>query len=117
MRFSIGAVNVATGNFVYFDNQTHTIRPDHVMASGALPPSFPAVEIDGEYYWTRPRFEHAVALGAGERPAPDTLAFQVDLWNARGNFPRTMAEVMTVRRKSSTKLHVLEMGRECAGCA
>ena len=50
-RFSAGAVNVRTGNFVYFDSSTHTIRPEHVMASGALPPGFPAVEIDGEHYW------------------------------------------------------------------
>ena len=41
MRFSVGAVNVATGNFVYFDNSTHHIRPEHIMASGALPPAFP----------------------------------------------------------------------------
>ena len=51
MRFSVGAVNVATGNFVYFDNRTHEIRPEHIMASGALPPGFPAIEIEGEHYW------------------------------------------------------------------
>ena len=50
-RFSIGAVNVRTGNFTYFDSTTHTIGPEHVMASGALPPSFPPIEIEGEYYW------------------------------------------------------------------
>jgi NTE family protein len=51
IRFSVGAVNVRTGNFVYFDNTTHTIGPEHVMASGALPPGLPAVEIEGEHYW------------------------------------------------------------------
>jgi NTE family protein len=50
-RFSAGAVNVRTGNFAYFDSTTHTIRPEHVMASGALPPGFPSIEIDGEQYW------------------------------------------------------------------
>jgi NTE family protein len=48
-RFSVGAVNVRTGNFVYFDTTTHTIRAEHVMASGALPPSLPAIEIEGEH--------------------------------------------------------------------
>jgi len=51
MRFSFGAVNVRSGNFVYFDTTTHRIRPEHVMASGSLPPGFPAVEIEGEHYW------------------------------------------------------------------
>src|SRR5262249_45255941 len=46
MRFSVGAVNVGTGNFVYFDTTTHRIRPEHVMASGSLPPGFPATEVD-----------------------------------------------------------------------
>ena len=50
-RLSVGAVNIRTGNFVYFDTTTHTLGPAHIMASGALPPGFPAVEIDGEYYW------------------------------------------------------------------
>ena len=51
MRFSVGAVNVRTGNFAYFDTKTHTIRPEHILASGALPPGFPPVEIEGELYW------------------------------------------------------------------
>ncbi len=51
MRFSVGAVNVRTGNFAYFDNASTRIGPEHVMASGALPPGFPAVEVDGELYW------------------------------------------------------------------
>src|SRR5258706_455810 len=51
MRFSVGAVNVRSGNFSYFDTTTHEITPAHVMASGALPPGFPAVEIEGEFYW------------------------------------------------------------------
>ncbi len=51
MRVTVGAVNVRTGNFVYFDNTRERLRPEHIMASGALPPGFPAVEIDGEDYW------------------------------------------------------------------
>jgi len=51
MRFSVGAVNVRTGRFAYFDSEEISIRPEHVMASGALPPGFPPVEVDGEHYW------------------------------------------------------------------
>jgi NTE family protein len=51
MRLSVGAVNVRTGQFAYFDNAQTTIRAEHIMASGALPPGFPPVEIEGEHYW------------------------------------------------------------------
>jgi len=55
-RLSLGAVNVATGNFRYFDSQDLALEgkrlgPEHVMASSALPPAFAPVEIDGDYYW------------------------------------------------------------------
>src|SRR5262249_45636764 len=50
-RLSVGAVNARSGNFVYFDTTTHTIGPEHVVASGSLPPGFPLAEIEGEYYW------------------------------------------------------------------
>ena len=50
-RLSLGAVNVRTGDSIYFDNKTHTITASHVMASGALPPGFPPVEIGGNHYW------------------------------------------------------------------
>ena len=95
-RLSLGAVNVRTGNFVYFDTATHTIRPEHVMASGALPPGFPAVEIDGEHYWDGGLVSNTPLDWVVEsQPTMDTLAFQVDLWSARGEFPRTIVEAMT----------------------
>jgi NTE family protein len=99
-RLSLGAVNVATGNFVYFDNATHTIGPEHVMASGAFPPGFPAVEIEGEYYWDGGLVSNTPLNWVLEsEPRQDTLAFQVDLWSARGVFPRTMAEVTTRQKE------------------
>jgi len=100
MRFSVGAVNVGTGNFVYFDNRTHTIGPEHVMASGALPPGFPAIEIEGEHYWDGGLVSNTPLQWVLEsEPRQDTLAFQVDLWSARGAFPRNMAEVMTRQKE------------------
>lgn len=100
VRFSVGAVNVSTGNFVYFDNTTHAIGPEHVMASGALPPGFPAIEIDGEFYWDGGLVSNTPLQWVLEsEPRRDTLAFQVDLWSARGALPRTMAEVMTRQKE------------------
>ena len=100
MRFSVGAVNVRTGNFVYFDNKTHTIRPEHVTASGSLPPGFPAVEIEGEYYWdggliSNTPLQWVVEYG----PRQDTLTFQVDLWSARGELPGNLADVVTRQKE------------------
>jgi NTE family protein len=100
MRFSVGAVNVSTGNFVYFDNTTHIIAAEHVMASGALPPGFPAIEIEGEFYWDGGLVSNTPLQWVLERDArQDTLAFQVDLWSARGDFPRNIAEVMTRQKE------------------
>jgi NTE family protein len=100
IRFSIGAVNVSTGNFVYFDNTTHTIGPEHVMASGALPPGFPAIEIEGEYYWDGGLVSNTPLQWVLEsEPRRDTLAFQVDLWSARGAFPRNLTEVTTRQKE------------------
>ena len=107
-RFSVGAVNVVTGNFVYFDTTTHTIRPDHIMASGAIPPGFPAIEIDGEQYWDGALVSNTpLQWVVDAEPRRDTLAFQVDLWSARGEFPRDIFEVTTrekeIRYSSRTR--------------
>ena len=100
MRLSIGAVNVRTGNFVYFDSTTHRIRPEHVMASGALPPGFPAIEIDGEHYWDGGLVSNTPLRWVVESlPERDTLAFQVDLWPSRGELPRNMAQVPTRQKE------------------
>jgi NTE family protein len=100
MRFSVGAVNIPTGNFVYFNNTLHRIGPEHVMASGALQPGFPPVEIEGEHYWDGGLVSNTPLQRVLEsEPRQDTLAFQVDLWSARGAFPRTMAEVATRQKE------------------
>ncbi|USQ95478.1 patatin-like phospholipase family protein [Caulobacter sp. RL271] len=99
MRFSVGAVNVRTGNFAYFDNEADVIRPEHVMASGALPPAFDAVEIDGEFYWDGGMVSNTpLDWVLSARSDLDTLIFQVDLWSAQGVLPRDLSEV-AVRMK------------------
>ena len=99
MRFSVGAVNVGTGNFTYFDNSTHNITPAHVMASGALPPGFPPIEIEGEYYWDGGLVSNTpLQWVLDSRPRKDTLAFQVDLWSADGDLPLNLQEA-EVRHK------------------
>ena len=100
MRFSVGAVNVATGNFVYFDNSTHQIRPEHIMASGALPPGFPPIEIEGEHYWDGGLVSNTPLQWVLENAQrQDTLAFQIDVWSARGAVPRTLGEVATRQKE------------------
>jgi NTE family protein len=100
-RFSAGAVNVRTGNFVYFDTSTHKIASEHVMASGALPPGFPAVEIDGEQYWDGGLVSNTPLQWVIESNPrrQDTLAFQVDLWSSQGAVPRNLADVSTRQKE------------------
>lgn len=96
MRFNVAAVNVTTGNFINFDNENYTIKPEHVMASGAIPPGFPPIEIDGEYYWDGGLVSNTPLQWVVESDAyMDTLVFQVDLWSADGAFPQNMADVLT----------------------
>lgn len=94
MRLSLGATNVGTGNFVFFDNHHMMIGPEHVMASGALPPGFPAVEIDGEYYWDGGCVSNTPLMYImNETASLDTLIFQVDLWSAHGKLPANIFEI------------------------
>lgn len=99
MRFSVGAVEVRSGNFIYFDSKTHKITYEHIVASGSLPPGFPATRIGEEYYWDGGLISNTpLEWVLDSRPRRDTLAFQVDLWNARGELPKDMIEV-EVRHK------------------
>ena len=94
VRASFGVVNVRTGNFAYFDSRKDRLGPEHVMASGALPPGFPSVEIDGEHYWDGGVVSNTpLAQVVGAENMRDTLAFQVDLWPARGGLPTSLEEV------------------------
>jgi NTE family protein len=95
VRYAAGAVNVLNGNFAYFDSTKTTIIPEHVMASGALPPAFPAVQIGTDFYWdgglvSNTPLQHVLDNAASLH----LLIFQVDLFSARGPLPRDMDDVL-----------------------
>jgi NTE family protein len=94
MRLSVGAVNVRTGHFAYFDSEEITIRPEHIMASGALPPGFPPVEIDGEQYWDGGLLSNTpLQYMIDYYRRRSRLVFQVDLFPAHGCVPTNLDEV------------------------
>ena len=93
-RLSVGAVNVRSGNSVYFDNSRMCITPEHIMASGALPPGFPPVVIDGESYWDGGIVSNSpLWYVMDEAPDIDALILQVDLFSASGELPRDLDQV------------------------
>ncbi len=109
-RLSVGAVNVKTGNFRYFDTKTERLTVDHILASGALPPGFPPVLIDGEYYWdgglvSNTPLDHVID-NAG--PTDNLCIYQVDLFPSRGVLPRTILEAAErekeIRYSSRTRM-------------
>lgn len=94
-RLTVGAVDVKTGNSHYFDSRREALGPEHVMASGALPPGFPAVEIDGRHYWDGGVVSNTPLDRVWhETPRYDTLVLQVDLWSAHGREPQNMIDVL-----------------------
>ncbi len=95
IRFAVGAVNVESANFVYFDNTERDIEPEHVMASGALPPGLPMIRIGRHHYWdgglvSNTPLQHLLD-NIGSK---NLMAFQVDLFSASGEIPRDMPEVL-----------------------
>ncbi len=114
-RLSVGAVSVTSGNFKYFDNfefrkLNKKIGPEHIMASGALPPGFPSVEVDGEHFW-----DGGIASNTpldyvlDAEIQNDLLIFQVDLFSARGSLPASLLEAAErekdIRFSSRTRMN------------
>jgi NTE family protein len=95
VRFAVGAVNVLTGNFIYFDNFEEEIEPEHIMASGALPPALPMIKIGTDHFWdggivSNTPLQHLL----DQDDSVNKLVFQVDLFSARGALPRDIQDVM-----------------------
>ncbi len=118
VRLSVGAVNVRSGNFEYFDSAKQTIDVRHIMASGALPPGFAPVEIDGEHYWDGGLVSNTPLQYVLDQPGQRRrVVFQVDLFAARGPLPKTLGEVSErekdIRFSSRTRLNTTnEMDRQ-----
>jgi len=114
-RLSVGAVGVTSGNFRYFDNvefrrQGKRIEPEHIMASGALPPGFPSVVIEGEHYWDGGIASNTpLDFVLDAEIDRDLLIFQVDLFSARGPLPETLLEAAErekdIRFSSRTRMN------------
>jgi NTE family protein len=93
-RLTVGAAHVRTSQMRYFDSRDGAISVKHVMASGALPPAFPAVRIDGDLYWDGGILSNTPTEAVfDDNPRKDSLIFSVHLWNPLGSEPTTMAEV------------------------
>ena len=117
-RLSVGAVNVRTGNFAYFDSAHQRIDARHIMASGALPPGFAPVEIDGEFYWDGGLVSNTPLQYVLDQPGHQhRVVFQVDLFAARGDLPATLADVTErekdIRFSSRTRMNTtVELDRQ-----
>lgn len=94
VRLSVGAVEVESGNFRFFDSREQRIDARHVMASGALPPGLPPVEIDGLLYWDGGLVSNTPLAHVLESQQGDLLVFQVDLFSAANEAPKTIMDVM-----------------------
>jgi len=94
-RLTVGAVNAVTGAMRYFDSREEALCVEHVMASGALPPAFPAVRIDGQPYWDGGIYSNTpIEAVLDDRPRRDSLIFAVNVWHQTGPEPESIWQVM-----------------------
>jgi NTE family protein len=108
-RLSVGAVDVENGNFTYFDSSKQRIGPEHIMASGALPPGFGAVEVEGRHFWDGGLVSNTPLQYVLENTGKDPMCvFQVDLFSAKGPLPQSLDDVAErekdIRYSSRTRL-------------
>ncbi len=110
-RLTVGAVHVKNGEMRYFDSRDEPIGLEHIMASGALPPAFPAVRIDGEPYWDGGIYSNTpIEAVLDDKPRRDSVIFTVHMWNPEGPEPTSLWEVMgrqkDIQFASRAKSHI-----------
>jgi NTE family protein len=110
-RLTVGAVNARNGEMRYFDSRDEEIRVDHILASGALPPAFPAVRIDGDPYWDGGIYSNTpIEAVLDDNPRRDSVIFAVNVWNPEGTEPQSVWEVMgrtkDIQFASRAKSHI-----------
>ena len=111
VRLCVNAMQVTSGLLVNFDSARQKLCVEHIMASGALPPGFPPVRVDGELYWDGGLFSNTpLETVLDDSASVDSLCFMVDLWSAKGPEPTTLEEVRTrqkdVNFASRSKTHI-----------
>jgi len=95
VRLSLGATDIATGDLRFFDNHRQRIEPEHVLASGSLPPGFPATAVEGRLYWDGGCVSNTPLDAVVDEPGHSHLVvFLIDLWDAAGPPPETMNDVL-----------------------
>ena len=100
MRLTVGAVGVRDGAMRYFDTRKDTLGPDHILASGALPPAFPAIRIGDQAYWDGGIFSNTpIEVVLDDMPRRDSVIFTVNLWNPRGPEPKSLWDVQSRQKE------------------
>ncbi|OGB09556.1 MAG: patatin [Burkholderiales bacterium RIFCSPHIGHO2_12_FULL_61_11] len=100
MRVTLGAVNVLSGHMRYFDSRDAALSIDHVMASGALPPAFPAVMIDGEPHWDGGLYSNTpIEVVMDDHPRRDSVIFAARLWQQENEVPQTIEQVISRQKE------------------
>lgn len=115
-RLTVGAVNVRTSEMRYFDNRDMRLAPEHVLASGALPPAFPAVRVDGEPYWDGGLYSNTpVEVVLDDKPRRDSLIFSANVWQPQGAEPDTIWQVLgrqkDIQYASRVKSHIMRQAQ------
>jgi NTE family protein len=110
-RLTLGAVNVGSGEMHYFDSRREPLCVEHVMASGALPPAFPAIRIDGEAYWDGGIYSNTpIEAVMDDVPRRNSLIFSANVWHPQGPEPQSIWQVMgrqkDIQYASRVKSHV-----------